>query len=610
MSEWSEKISSSNSNMTITDPDYLPYESNYSNYAAYCNEAAMPVNYATPMPEIRGRVITDNADFEQYAYEAQKGKNIANLEADLEKEKMRENTAMTHDFSEYGYVRGKMFADNSGAFHTLAYGRIVNIQSWLIGEKEYVSLQVEDTTPGVRDRKAEWIPPFDVAKLKDDKYVEQLMSRYFRPSDSRAYSTMSIKDFRSRIYGMVQKEKHITLPTKAGWYRCGDKASYFDGSEYPLGCHICGVLRKVRSKSGISLEDVLSGICNELKVLEKRGSRLSFLIGYGMITWFAELCFLKWNKRPGIMILGKEDVCRQYADACLKMYIRTDGSDIIELAGATSKTLAEYVDVIQDDVFVLNCHNSSRNTNLLKAIVAGRSVGNRRINAPIVTLQAIPDKSLDFEDYVVVDLHNYDVSERFCFYMQELKARLLGIFETKHKEVCENPESEFATYEGAAERVFYYIKECLISENVGRDVINDFFSHLEKEKNIKQSFCGDTEESLIHLLQQRLELLIEKGKVAIRGDIVKGASCDLKRSLIVKSNSVYVPVKYLEEVLLSELHLSSSDFHRIRNALIKKGLLDTYDTEKNNYTKRITVSKGERIYAYEFSRSLLIPLRN
>ena len=59
----------------------------------------------------------------------------------------------------------------------------------------------------------------------------------------------------------------------------------------------------------------------------------------------------------------------------------------------------------------------------------------------------------------------------------------------------------------------------------------------------------------------------------------------------------------MEEVVLALLNISRSDFYRVREVLIGKELLNTYNAGKN-YTKRITVSKGERIYAYELDKSL------
>ena len=606
MKNWLEKIRSNDGSMDIPDPSYIPTASGYNNIIA-TDRVETNGGDVVRIAEFNNPMVPAGDDCEQYAYFNQKGKRKADFEADLCEEKMKENTVVSYGFSQYGYIRGKAFADGSRMCHTIAYGRIEEVQRWIIAGKEYARLLIEDTTPGFKSRKAEWTNVIEVSDLEKDKYIEELLSRYFKPSDSRAYNKISIKDFRSRIYEAIYSVVPEVVQDKTGWYKYGSKRFYHDGSQFPNSEHTLGRLRRSCSRSNITIEETLNGICKELDEIDV-GSRLSFLIGYGMITWFSDVCFLNWSKRPGVMILGREDVCRRYADACLKMYVRADGSDIIQLAEMDKKSLVEYADALKDDAFVLNCNNAFCSA-ILKTIVSGRSIANRRLDVPIVTLQNIPDKALNYEDYVTVDLNGYKISEPFCLYMQELKVALLSIFENNQNVDNEVKDYKFASYEEAVTVVLSTIKHHLFSAGVSVEVLNRFFGKLEKGISIKRCFCGNTGDTLVHMLQQRLEKAIESGKLSVAGEVKIGTLRDLRRSLIVEKGSVYIPVKYFEEVLLSLLNLSISDFHRVRNALIERGLLDTYDVGRN-YAKRITVSKGERVYAYQFKRTLFIPLDN
>lgn len=599
--KWTEKICSNDSSMILTEPDFSHHISTDVNNL-------VPVNPMVSSPVMQsvsgynGHLIPVDDEFDGFAYQAQRAKKMADLQADLAKEKMREHTVLSHGFSNYGYLREKTFADGCRMSHTIANGNIVNVRHWLIGENEFASLLVEDTTPGIRNRKTEWTTVFNLTELERDRYIEQLLSKYFNPSDARAYYPVSIKEFRSRIYEAIRSVELEIIPTKTGWYNLEDKRLYFDGSNYPTSKHILGQLRRVKATTNVNLEDVLSGICKELDKVD-RWNRLSFLIGYGMVTWLSEVCSLNWNKRPGVMIFGNEEVCRRYAEACMKMYVRVDASDIVTLAEANKKSLLEYAEILKDDVFLLDCNNTAWNGSLVKSIITGRSIANRRIEVPIVTLQDMPSKAWDYEDYVTIDLSGYKISEPLCLYMQELKAACLSILEDKLCVGSEMMSYEFVSYEEAANVVFPVIKQHLWEAGISMTVLNIFFGKLGIGMTIKSRFCGDAKDMLVFLLKQRLEQAIECGKVSVTGDIEIGIASDPKRSLIVRNDSVYIPAKYLNENLLSLLHFSISDFHRIREVLVERGLLNTYDVEES-YTKRITISKGERIYAYELDKSL------
>lgn len=69
-----------------------------------------------------GAQMTDDVAF---AYNTQRAKNRANLEAEIERDKMKERTAVTHGFTDNGFSRAKMFSDGCQMYQTIASGFVV-----------------------------------------------------------------------------------------------------------------------------------------------------------------------------------------------------------------------------------------------------------------------------------------------------------------------------------------------------------------------------------------------------------------------------------------------------------------------------------------------------
>lgn len=617
---WTSKLRSDNEAMTIPNPNSAPprvveiapepANTNHTNTHFYgqnymrSNEVSSNAyGIVTTMSDSK-----EEPEYDFYAYIAQNGKNKSNNEYAVIREKQKEKTIVTHAFCERGFARVKCFSDGEWDWHIIACGRIEEVHHWVNNETEYARLLISDTTPSYIVREAEWTDVFEFSELEKEKFVEGLLSRYFKPVDSRVYELAALKDFRSRIEDAIRKAPPEVVRTEAGWFKFGNKRVYYDGSNFPQKEHILSRLRRSSSKVNISIEEVLSGICEELDIYDF-GKRISFLIGYGMITWFSDVCFVNWNKRPGVMLLGKEDVCRRYADTCLKMYARENGSDIVELMDTDKRTLTEYVDVLKDDAFVLNGNDLSRGVlKFAKAIISGRSVANHGVNAPIVVLQNVPNSEIAYSEYVTVDLNGFKVSEKLCFYMQELKTMLLSIFEAElvaDNEVC---VYKTVSYEDAIKIVLPTIKKYLFAAGASMTVLDKFFGNLEQGMRMYYHFCGNERDTLVHMLKQRFEQIMATGEVPVTGDIVHGVPCDPKYSMIVKDDAVFIPAKYLEIGIFPRIGIGRGDFRRVRDALIANGLLDIYG-DKKGYTRKITIGEV-RVHTYKFDKSLFSSLEN
>lgn len=618
-----DKLRDGNETMLITDPEYAPPRTvevrpvqantnnlnQYFDMQNYMNDRAVLQGGQSPfIVANREKEKQDQSAFDDFPYLEQKARNKANSEAALEKEKNKEKTIVTHAFCEAGFARVKRFSDESWDWHIIAAGRIEQVKRWQINEVEYVRLLISDTTPSYIVREAEWTDVFEFSELEKDQFIDGLFSHYFKPVDSRAYDNAALKAFRSRIQEAIRNTPLVMLRTEAGWFKLGDRRVYYDGTNFPQKDHTLSRLRRSSSQTNISVEEILSGICEELATHDF-GRRISFLIGYGFVTWFSDVCSINWNKCPGIMLLGKEDVCRRYADACLKMYTRTNGSDIVELMDTDKRTLTEYVDVLKDDAFVLNVNDLSVSVlKFAKAIISGRSIANHGVNAPIVVLQNVPNSEIAYSEYVTVDLNGFKVSEKLCFYMQELKARLLSILEAEP--VADNATYAYrkVSYEDAINIVLPAIKKYLFDAGASMTALDKFFGNLEQGMVMYQQFCGNERDTLVHMLKQRFEQIMATGEVTVTGDIVKGVSRDPKYSLIVKDNAVFIPAKYLEIGIFPKIGIARGEFRRVRDALIANDLLDIYG-DKKGYTRKITIG-DTRVHTYKFDKSLFSSLEN
>ena len=623
---WTDKIRTNNEVMTLLDPEYVtlstvavppvqtkPNEpTEYVDMKSYMNgifdNGLKAHRTRLPVNTLGGRVSIDDDVDVKAAYIIQKGKNQANFETALDKEKRNERTSLTHGLCEHGFIRAKGFGDGTGKYTIIANGCIEKVHHWQIDETEYARLLISETSSNYIAGDAAWTDIFKVSELENEKFVEGLLLRYFKPVDVRVYRPEALKDFSSRIQEEIRKTPLEVVRTDTGWFKFGNKRMYYDGTNFPLKTHALSRLRRSSSQVNISIEEILSGICEELATHDL-GNRISFLIGYGLITWFSDVCSINWNKRPGIMLLGKEDICRRYVDTCLKMYVRESGSDIIELMDADKGMLAEYADVLKDDALILNANGLSASAlKYAKTIIAGRSIDNHRVNTPIVVLQDVPNSEIVYGDYVTVDLNGFKVSERLCFYMQELKAKLLTIFEAEPVADDNTYVYGTVTYEEAIKIVLLILKKYLFGSGASALILNKFFGSLEQGMTMYYQFCGNERDTLVHMLKQRFEQIITNGEITVTGDIVKGVSRDPKYSLIVKDNAVFIPAKYLEIGIFPKLGIDRSEFRRVRDALIAKGLLDIYGDQKG-YTRKITIGDS-RVHTYKFDISLFSCLKN
>ena len=537
-----------------------------------------------------GAQMTDDVAF---AYNTQRAKNRANLEAEIERDKMKERTAVTHGFTANGFSRAKMFSDGCQMYHSIASGCIVGAKRWKVEEAEFVSLAIQKMTG--RERKKVWTPVFSISDLEKESFVEQLLSRYFNPVDSRAYSKVSIKDIRSRIFECVASVPIEQLPKKAGWSQVNGKLSYFDGEEYPLENRLLGQLRRVRCDTTIELQELLAELLEELDRYDP-DNRLAFLIGFGLVTWLSRICSIQWDMRPSIIICGNEAVCRRYADACMKMYERSNGTDCVDATEVSKAEVGEYIELMRDDMMLFACHRLSGKATLAKTIISGRCFGNKRLNIPLAVLSDLPDEKMEFDDFVPIDLFGYEISERFCFLMQCFKSAIMKCVQGSVQDL-RSKNVTFMSYEDATVAVWRFLKSAFIDAGVSSCVAEPFFIKLKKGLR-KCERCENSGDILTAILHQRFVTLNRKSRIVILGETEWGTVEKPARALLKRGDSIFIPSSYLEGGLLSLLGMELKDFKRFIKALLERGVLRTYENA-DTLVKKITVSSDRRINAYE-----------
>lgn len=536
---------------------------------------SMNMNNLSQMPIFRPNydyLRTEISESYSYAYEIQKAKKQADLEAEMIKAIDKEKTVVSHCFTELGYFRGKRFADGNQIFNVIANSNIVEVKRWVSKGIEYTRLCVEHLK--VRDKELIWTPIFKVKELEKDKFVELLLSRYFYLAESRAYNRISIKEIRSKIYEIINNTEVESLPVKIGWNQDGEKIYYYDGTDCQLDNDIRSTFRCAEYGSNIQLENVLFNINNELDDIDK-DNKLAFLIGYGLITWFSTICSVKWNAR-------------------------FNGSDIWDIADVEKAVLKEYVETIKDDVMLLDFFDLKNKISIVKTIISGHRIYNLDINVPIVIVQKKPDERLEFESAVFVDLNNLEFSGKFCFLMKQLKGALINKFQESIRNI-KLEAFQYMCYEEASDCVFEFL-ECAFREwGISHLVIKNFLKKINQGKKIKQNYSGNADELMIFYFRSRMKEWINKGKIRIIKDFNTEADSNLKQAILIKKDSVFIPSKYLEKHILTLLNVEKSFFNRIQDKLIEKKMMNTYEDSKTKL-KRITIAPNERIYAYEFNK--------
>ena len=528
----------------------------------------------------------------QYSFENSVGRTYAKLIEEVGRDKLRENTSISNQMTDIGYLRGKSFADGTASYHTIAEAHIVEGRKWRIGTAEYFCLRVQN----IRTGKIQDTPLLDIKYLETDKRVEWLLSKYFFPSDSRAYLKNSIKDLRSRIYEFLNSLELETLDMHVGWKQ-SEYYKYTDGRMHPFKEDIMASFRKPQSEEDVNGNQIISELCEVLSCVDY-DNRIRFLIIYALVAVFSSVCTQNLKNQPGILITGEQAVCRRYAEHGMKFYCREQGSDILDLQELSEKSLAEYTDVIRDDSLVIDCYDTTKKLRLVKAVASGRTVLNQRILSPSVLLQRSFNPEIEFSEFIEVDLYGFSCPLNFEENMEKLKALLIKTMETsKIADLLAKKES-VQSFTDAIDAVIRFIRIVLIQAGVKPLLAESFMKDLEKGVYVLNKQAKRGRELPILIFRQRLRKLIYEGEIRVFDFAKNGGADDMERAIWVRNETAYIPAKYLLKGILPLMDMESKDFKVVRDILISKDILRVYNTEKG-YTKDVTLPNGKRVSAYE-----------
>lgn len=528
----------------------------------------------------------------QYSFENSVGRAYAKLIEEVGRDKLRENTSVSNRMTDVGYLRGKSFADGTASYHTIAEARIIEGRKWRIGTAEYFCLRLQNSHTG----EVKNTPMINMKFLEIDKNVEQLLSKYFYPSDSRAYLKTSVKDLRSRIYEFLNGLEFEALEMHVGWKQ-SEVYKYSDGKMYPFKENVLAALRKPQSEEDVNGNQIISELSDALACVDY-DNRIRFLIIYALVAVFSSVCTHNWKNQPGILITGEQAVCRKYAEHGMKFYCREKGNDILDLQELSEKSLAEYTDVIRDDSLVIDCYDTTKKLRLVKSVASGRTILNQRIVAPVVLLQKKYNPEVELSEFVAVDLYGFSCPLNFEENMEKLKVLLIKTIETSKIDDLLAKKESAQSFTDAIDAVIGFIRIVLIQAGVKPLLADSFMKELEKGASVLNKQAKRGREIPILIFQQRLRKLIYEGEIRVVDFAKNGSVDDVERALWIRNETAYIPSKYLSKGILPLMDMESKDFKVVRDMLISKNILRVYNTEKG-YTKDVTLPNGKRVSAYE-----------
>lgn len=573
----------------LQDPDSVPVSGNF--YMPQNGRYSQPLSLADQI-----RINAKISDDQDMVFQDAVSKAYAKTIEMVNHEKVRETTSRSDFLTERGFMHGTKFTDGTQSCYVIANARIIDAKKWKREGNEFFRLRIQN----LQNNLSQWTPIIEMSELEEEKYVENFMSRYFSPVESRAYSKNAIKALRSGIYDVLNHCPEENIEERAGW-KASEHYVYVDGEVYPLQNAPLAILRKPRCESEYNINYVLKEICDELVKTDFQ-DRICCLIDVGMTSWLSALCIKSNIKQLGLLLTGEAAVCRDYAESCLKVYSRELGSDILDLVDLREEWLAEYVKILRDDVIVLDCFETAKKMKLLKLIVAGGTIMNCKMEVPLAILQRFPDEEITYTDFISIDLLGFKRSNRLNDSLKKLKSILLQTIEMKKRVEFPTSEKDIFEYADTVKIVLNFLKQLLLEAGAECYLVEQFIEKLELGTpyfNACQQL--DSRNILLHIFKQRFQKLIDQGDIWLISDdqLVSKEDCAW-----IKSGSLFIPSKYFNYHVLPLMGLQQKEFKRIREILIAKGFMRIYNSEAE-FTKKISLSSGQRVHVYDFDVAIL-----
>lgn len=567
-------------------------------FANETNLAYSPANsYGTlPLSEMIYREAALSEE-QKYAYDHEVGRGYAKAIEMLVKDKIRENTVTSNSMTNAGILRGKKFADGTECYHKVADSRIVEGKKWIIDGTEFFRLKIQN----LRSFNVQWTPLLSMDDLDHDRKIEILLSKYFCPSESRAYHIHTLKDIRSQIFEFLNSLPEEELVNEVGW-KMTDHYTYLDGDGYPLQDAPIALLRKPGTRGEDDINSIVSEICYQMQRIDFQ-NRIRLMIAYGVTSWLSSVCTKAQVTLPNMIITGEEAVCRAYAESCLKVYCRESGTDILDLIDVTEPWLAKYIEILRDDVLVLDCFETSKKLKLLKILISGRTVQNRRVKVPVVILQRFPSDEMEYTDFISVDLLGFKRSESLDDNLAKLKGVLLKTIESRKNENLSFLDKGFS-YEVTMASTLKFVRVLLLEAGCNPVLSERFIDELEKGISVLINQTRDNKELSLYVVKQRFQKLLDQGDIRMINYTQITVECDEEDAIWLRNDTAYIPSKYFNYTILPLVGLKPKEFKDIRGQLIANGILRVYNSQ-GEFTKRITLPSDHRVHVYDFEKSFI-----
>ena len=552
----------------------------------------VPASKCNETPQALIRRSANLSDEASYEFEKEVGRAYAKQVEQLLRDKQKEKTRISHAIMGDCFLRGKEFSDGSFWYTPLSSCGVIGGKKWIFEDNTWFSLRLWQA-----DRGTEVVTPIEnVQSLEDDRWLEVFLSKHFHVTNTKAYDKAAIKDFRSRLFEIIADLEEEKAYETLGWQN--DKAPVFaDGKCYLLKDTEAVMLIAPLRKDNINVNNVLHSICQGLKSSDFEG-RLTFLLSFGLASWFGSLFGAKNENLPRVLLTGDEDTCKIAADAFLKVFRRLGRCDILELR-CLKEVSADYVAAICDDTLVVNGFDSTKNQEVLKSVVLSRVLGIEALKTPLVVLQSFPQKDFDRVDFYAVDLKEVTLDQQLLRAIHELKSILLGTIESKKI----LPHMTVDSFEEVVRQLPEYVGNVLEKAGGRKDLVETFRGIMNQGGQVLFQQLEQRRSATAEIFCQRFRRLSAVGtirKAQFLSEGVDSENCDL---VWVRGNTLLIPANYLHKVLLPELGLSEADFKRVRDWLLVNRYLNA-NLESDEYTKKISLADGKRIRVYVVDGSL------
>lgn len=467
---------------------------------------------------------------------------------------------------EGGICRVKGYSDGEYRMLPILGSNIDIGKQFEVLNKRFISLRIKNGYDYIETE------VFDIENLKDTKFIEMMIAKYCVVSDLRAYHGNFIARLQNIIYGKI----NAALPPKkitVGWNQCGNDFSYCDGNsvDFEKIPNLVTNLIKPDTDAFDYSCDVYFKNCIQKEIL-------CMVILLSVFSVFISF-FRHLNSVPVLLLYGEVADTYNIMDSLL-LFKKMDGVSLISSIGDLKHLL---VSELRDDVIGVNAYDVSRKRECLLELAGGRTFFGSKI-ASTVAIATKDANVVEGFDVVSIDCEELEEVENVGMYLNQFKNFLIYEIENKNFSVEVLQNSKVVAITDAiklfVEWLTAYCMKCSIP-NLLTCLQNGMAYYLKKRKG----------SVLLELFCQHLRSMIRNKRLAILSadEVDKSDFCG-----IIEKQDFYYIRREVFYFILNDLGFNSKDGTRIKEDIMKQGLLKTYVSKKAEKTVDLYLPKLQK----------------